>query len=46
MFMEQVHEYISNDKFWTGLISGMLFAFTFVLVLTIKRANKNDWWQI
>jgi len=47
MFLEQVHEYLSDYKFWAGVLGGLLFSCAFVIVFGVSRANKqNDWWTI
>lgn len=46
MLIHQVHEYIKDERFWTGAISGVLFTSVFLMVLTINKDHKNDWWKI
>lgn len=45
MFMKQVHEYLSDYKFWAGALGGVCFMCAFLVVIVIKP-DKKDWWSI
>lgn len=40
IILQQIQDYLGDHKFRAGVLGGMLFSITFIIVL-INRANKS-----
>ena len=47
MNMQHVRDYISDSKFWSGVIGGILFLGAFMVGVFYKESKpRNEWWQL